>query len=492
MIRYRNNNARGNDQGQDYEDQEEEEVDYKHEYEGELEDEYEEEEGVQQEEEAEADEGEETVKRFEPNSRDEIETKVFVKQTREKGRCLYSRTNLKPGDIIFIEKPVMVAVPGLDKALWKELSKLHEESPMELPPIWHLAALCSITKLKTSKRDIIGDKWIPDTGKDASDDVHRVLDATGLTVDPNVYERFLQAWRFNSFGHHTESDGLVLYDRISMMAHNCNSSACWHYGEGDTFVLRARQFIAEGEELTISYIGDDDLFKSTPTRRDKLAGWQFTCHCPRCDADLDLTRGFRCPDCGSGTTFFRTDEENNTTCNPCSVCHNVMSSSKITQYLEFEEAYIARLDETGKDDLDDAELVLTEAQRVFKQHWALFALHTTLFEGRRDEGYIEEAIHHQKERIYFVSTVLPKATYTLAWLYEELGDLESNRISSNLHDETSGETPALTNHQRNTLSRIYEDGMNLLLILCGENHDYTMAIFKRIQRIAELPDGLRQ
>lgn len=493
------NKHQTNEQGHDYD----QEYDYKSgaagqdiggEYEGETdgaegEGEYEEE-VADQEEEAE-EEVEEVVKSLEPNSREEIERKVYVKQTREKGRCLYSRTNLKPGDIIFIEKPVMVAVPSLDRLLWKELSRLHAESPMELPPIWHLAALCSLTKLKPVKRDIVGDKWIPDPGKTASDDVHRVLEATGVKVDPDTYECFLQAWRFNSFGHHTESDGLVLYDRISMMAHNCNSSACWHYGEGDTFVLRARQFISEGEELTISYIGDDDLFKSTPIRRDKLSGWQFTCHCPRCDADIDLTRGFRCPECGSGTTFFSTDEDNNTSCNPCSVCHKVMSSEKISQYLEFEEAYIARLDETGKDDLDDAELVLSEAQRVFTQHWTLFALHTILFEGRRDDGYIDEAIHHQNRRIAFVSTVLPKATYTLAWLYEELGDLMSNRISPNLHNESSDETPALTNHQRNVLSRIYEDGMNLLLILCGDNHDYTMAIYKRIQRIAELPDGPR-
>lgn len=48
-----------------------------------------------------------------------------------------------------------------------------------------------------------------------------------------------------------------------MLAHDCASSACWHYGDKESFVLRARQFIKKGDEITISYVGDDDLFKST-------------------------------------------------------------------------------------------------------------------------------------------------------------------------------------------------------------------------------------
>lgn len=48
-----------------------------------------------------------------------------------------------------------------------------------------------------------------------------------------------------------------------MIAHDCSATATWHYGDDDAFVLRARQFIPAGDEITISYIGDDDLFKAT-------------------------------------------------------------------------------------------------------------------------------------------------------------------------------------------------------------------------------------
>lgn len=134
-----------------------------------------------------------------------------------------------------------------------------------------------------------------------------------------------------------------------MLAHDCASSACWHYGNKEAFVLRARQFIKKGDEITISYVGDDDLYKSTngnryyecfmlincsfhvllirmlSVRQDKLAGWLFKCVCSRCASKTDLSRGFRCPSCGAGVVFFKTDREpqtnsvGTTTASPCSL-----------------------------------------------------------------------------------------------------------------------------------------------------------------------------
>lgn len=52
----------------------------------------------------------------------------------------------------------------------------------------------------------------PDETKAPGKDVERVLSRTRLGVDPSRYERYLQVWRYNSFGHHVESEGLVLYN----------------------------------------------------------------------------------------------------------------------------------------------------------------------------------------------------------------------------------------------------------------------------------------
>lgn len=92
------------------------------------------------------------------------------------------------------------------------------------------------------------------------------------------------------------------------------ATCCWHYGPEDSFVLRARVPIQPGDELTISYIGDEELFKSTNVRRQRLqgelfssatsrvisVGWLFTCHCHRCDEPVDYARGLRCIQCHAG------------------------------------------------------------------------------------------------------------------------------------------------------------------------------------------------
>lgn len=46
-------------------------------------------------------------------------------------------------------------------------------------------------------------------------------------------------------------------------------------------------------------------------RQDKLAGWLFKCSCRRCISEVDLSRGFRCPGCGAGVVFFKTDKDPN-------------------------------------------------------------------------------------------------------------------------------------------------------------------------------------
>ncbi|PHJ22318.1 apical complex lysine methyltransferase [Cystoisospora suis] len=401
-----------------------------------------------------------------PYTLPQIAEKVEVKRVPGKGRCLYTKHDLEPGSIIFVETPVLVAIPSLNEELWNVLTELNEEEAFELPPVWHLAALCSLLMLDDDKKKICLDKWVPEPNKAPSDDVMRVLSRANVKVHPQLYERMLMVWRYNSFGHHTEQHGLVLYNRISMMAHSCRASACWHYGEADAFILRARVKLQAGDELTISYIGDDDLFKSTNVRREKVHGWLFTCQCIRCAAPVDSARGFRCPLCGTGAMFFKTDD-GVTTSSACTICQAFPSDETIQEYLDFEQAYVDRLSETDKSDMQDAELVYNQATRVFSQHWVLYQLNTILFEGYRDAGNYEAAAIHQTERIKYVSQVMPLASYTLAWLYEEMGDVMTNQA-----DEAGTQ---VSNHRLNIISRHFEDAYNLLYILCGEEHDYTVA-----------------
>lgn len=148
--------------------------------------------------------------------------------------CCFAKHDYRPGDVIFSELPTLAATPSLDPPLWEALTALNKEEPLDLPPIWHLAALYSLTKLPRTQKQVILEKWVPgmststscydqtlirfvpptsEKNKAPSRDVSRILHKTRLGVDPRRYEYFLQVWRYNSFGHHVETEGLVLYDR---------------------------------------------------------------------------------------------------------------------------------------------------------------------------------------------------------------------------------------------------------------------------------------
>lgn len=73
--------------------------------------------------------------------------------------------------------------------------------------------------------------------------------------------------------------------------------------------------------------------------------------------------------------------------------------------MEFEDAYISRLDETDKNDLADAEAVYAEAQRVFYQHWVLYILDGILFDAYRERGRWLDAAVHQTNRIHYATQV---------------------------------------------------------------------------------------
>uniref|UniRef100_A0A0G4H3T6 SET domain-containing protein n=1 Tax=Chromera velia CCMP2878 TaxID=1169474 RepID=A0A0G4H3T6_9ALVE len=385
---------------------------------------------------------------------DEIMKRVTVRWTEDKGRCLYAAVDLEPGDIVFIESPNFVSVPSLDPRLFEDLKAVHAEYPMELPPVWHFAALASIKFLDDVRLQICKDKWTPcgDAPPPPSQDVLRVCSALQLHqqhVDPSDYEKLLLCWRYNSFGHHTDSEGLVLYNVTSMMSHSCGASCSWHYGEGDSYVLRARAKMRAGDELTISYIGDEDLFKSTDVRREKLAGWLFTCRCTRCSMDVDVARGFRCQVCGAGSSFFKTEHvTKETTASPCTVCNTVPAPDALVHLVELEKQYVERLNECSKDDLPDLEAVLSEALKVFQGHWVLFSLQSMMFEAHRDAGRCHEAFDLQMAKLQYLRLVLPLPTYTLAWCLEEAADLRATSVGLD-PSRAAIEVPSkFTSHQR--------------------------------------------
>ncbi|KAF4728817.1 hypothetical protein FOZ62_008102, partial [Perkinsus olseni] len=268
-----------------------------------------------------------------------------------------------------------------------------------------------------------------------------------MQLDARDYVHLLLIWRFNSFGHHTVADGLIMYDKISMLSHSCEATCCWHYGPNDSFVLRARVPIEPGDELTISYIGDEELFKSTNIRRQRLQGWLFTCHCRRCDEPVDYARGFRCTQCHTGVVYPYTEWKDGSSpingdsrasrhrwcASPCTFCRTRLNESDMEELEDLERQYDERLAVTEADDEADIQLVYSEGAKVFSRgcHWILHQMDVWLAAICREKSDWLGAAAHQKDKAdRFLSRVTPLANYSYAWCFEEIADTYLNLIGA--------------------------------------------------------------
>lgn len=401
-----------------------------------------------------------------------------VRDSETKGRCLYITKDVLPGEIVFVEKPTQVALPDMQKDLWDKITGLHTVKPLQIGTIgFHFAGVLSHLKLGKDDIDILYDKYVPDPDEAPDDDTSRITDLINKEmsevtkdrgpIDGKHIQRLVSSWRYNSFGHH-QTDGLVLYNRISMCSHSCDPSCCWSYGTDDAFVLRARHILKAGDEITISYLQDEDLLRSSQTRLQKSLNWKFSCTCPRCEARVDKSRGFRCRTCGGGLHFASkkpaTKEgldyvnQDSWTLEPCNVCHILPSESEIAERINLEGQYVARVECLDKTDVADVQLVYEAAMEIFDQHWMLYVMDTILWEAHKAEKKLD-AMEHLRNRIRFHGHHYARPTFIFAWCHEEYGDC----------------LQAMFPHRKWQMKEEYFEAMQMLAILCGRSHQYTQS-----------------
>lgn len=403
-----------------------------------------------------------------------IDRRSCVKDDPNKGRCLFTNEACEPGNVVFVERPTLVALPASAPKLWEHLTKLHEATPLQLGTVtFHYAALLSQLKLEPMPLDVIMDKFVPEPDEEPGEDVTRILQslmdanfqADGLNlkenpIDARKLQRLVSSWRYNSFGHHKE-DGLVLYNRISMCSHSCDPTCCWSYGEDDAFVLRARVNLNAGDELTISYLQDEDLLKGTTVRQMKLQNWRFTCACTRCALPVDTGRGFRCRKCRIGYIF--ADLAGKIT--SCQVCMSTPSQEDMKMLLHFEEEYVARVESMDKTDVADVQIVYEAALDIFERHWILYTMDTYLWEACREKK-TPDAIEHQRRRVEFHEHYYNRPTFILAWCHEELGDCLQSQLP----------------HRKWQYVQEFHKAYHMLAILCGTAHQYTASPYNKIHQ----------
>lgn len=91
----------------------------------------------------------------------------------------------------------------------------------------------------------------------------------------------------------------------------------------------------ENPRPQISYLQDDDLLKSTASRRSKLENWQFRCACARCMIKIDPARGFRCLKCRAGAHYYIENVGKDAVTN-CDICGEATTQSELQQCLSLE------------------------------------------------------------------------------------------------------------------------------------------------------------
>jgi hypothetical protein len=365
-----------------------------------------------------------------------------------------------------VESPLLESLKEVNPPLWDALGDVFDNltESTELPQVWHYAALVSLIDGSASMREKMMSKWVPDSKGDALENCLEVLTRVSQShllsddmrerlskINVDDYAHLTLVWRFNSFGHHTDSNALCMYNITSMMAHSCGASGVWHFGSGDSFCLRARVALRPGDEITISYLSDEDLFKSVLVRRQKTQGWLFDCACTRCTSTTDFSRSFRCPVCVTGSILVSPENQ----AGPCDTCITNLSSEVLLNYLELEPIYVDRVTGMDRTDSEDVLAVLKEALNLFSDsHWIVYVLESMLSESLKGSSN-PARIDLLLRRLEYLRKNFPWSNYTTSWLLEEIGDWYSSQQS------------------RTVAASYYERAYWSLRIMCGQDHPFT-------------------
>ena len=199
------------------------------------------------------------------------------------GRCLVASRSIAAATKVFSERPIAIAYPEHDEDLIAAVTRslldcvqwrLNDDNRFQ--PAGDFALVCELQSAASAR--LGSEEWARAV---AECNAHG---AGGTLIDPAFERRGLL--------------GIL----SSMMQHECAPSCILHVSgadDGSLMSLHTIRDVAEGEPLSISYIG---AYRPTARRREQLqAQHQFLCACARCTSLPELVRAFRgCPACGEG------------------------------------------------------------------------------------------------------------------------------------------------------------------------------------------------
>lgn len=408
-----------------------------------------------------------------------------------KGRVLLSTKTYNPGDIMFVEGPLLIVAEKRDNDWFQRLQGLLKGNPeFSYDALWYWAAL---NTLCSSDVDEEGKSFLDTVSpeqqhrflllyhekvEEPSADVIAIIEHFQLPCDPLLLETLLQIWILNCFEHTDDPLGYATYFMSSFMSHSCLPSAVWHY-EGDNFVLRARSMVHPGSEVCCSYLSEDALLESTHSRRHGLEeSKKFVCTCERCTEPFDTSRGFLCPACRRESIFPPNDVEEKQDKPGTCTCGYAVSDDEWTKLVKIETQLDKRLKEWEKlcnkggrarMERRHVDELLIQSAENFEQHWLLGNLWSRASDFFTNSGETEAAIELVKKRVKLIEKTYEGLNGAHAWALEELGDLL--RKNNDVQDAKDA----------------YRTAVQTLRLMFGDIHEYTTDALTKLQELEDEP-----
>ncbi|CDI81359.1 hypothetical protein, conserved [Eimeria praecox] len=214
-----------------------------------------------------------------------------------KGRTLRANRSFQVGELILQEPPLHAVRLDLDNLVCTKLIRLCEEHAFTHPAIWYWCALNSVLvegrdrpvdglqAISRRQYDLLRILFIPDAVKPSSEAV-TLVDCMGLrgVVEDIDMEIMIQVWLHNCFEHHQSPEGYAIYFMPSFCSHSCLPNALWCTDNDSNFRFFPRATIRAGDEVTLTYLSEDDMLRNTTHRRQLLEGAKdFKCMCESAD-----------------------------------------------------------------------------------------------------------------------------------------------------------------------------------------------------------------
>jgi methylphosphotriester-DNA--protein-cysteine methyltransferase len=298
-----------------------------------------------------------------------------VKKSPSGNLGLFASKSFHTGNVIMQETPIIVLAPSPTSEGESPKPSALVKVPSSIDAWFHgtfrsmvQAGLCWMKQQEKEEKDekAILELYFPtnESSCEYEKDVLKVAEEAAEYLrktkpenkDWETVEKVMLIWAFNSFERGR------IYPKMSRVNHNCNPNAIIQ-PDGEAQKLVAAADIAEGDEISISYLGSL-LYTDTQTRNERLRQTKFfECKCDRCSSE-DTAARIPCPSCHprqpqqSLNEDVQYDDDQTvqyvTPFSPCSKCNSKLDKSskqskfistvisKIVSYLESQEASTAK------------------------------------------------------------------------------------------------------------------------------------------------------